>query len=111
MTIGGPNFLNRLLGVLIWFRENEVALIGDIKEMYHSVGTTQLEQHMHQFLWREIDARKEPDTYVIQRVSSGDRPSGTIATVALRKTAENGAREVPSRGQIIRDNTYMGDIM
>ena len=58
-----------------------------------------------------MDARKEPDTYVIQRVSSGDRPSGTIATVALRKTAENGAREVPSRGQIIRDNTYMGDIM
>ena len=111
MTIGGPNFLNRLLGVLIWFRENEVALIGDIKKMYHSVGTTQLEQHMHQFLWREMDARKEPDTYVIQRVSSGDRPSGTIATVALRKTAENGAREVPSRGQIIRDNTYMGDIV
>ena len=52
MTIGGPNFLNRLLGVLIWFRKNEVALIGDIKKMYHSVGTTQLEQHMHQFVWR-----------------------------------------------------------
>ena len=29
----------------------------------------------------------------------------------MRKTAENGAREVPSRGQIIRDNTYMDDIM
>ena len=107
----GPDLLNSLLGVLIRFRENEVALIGDIKKMYHSVGTTQLEQHMHQFLWREMDARKEPDTYVIQRVSSGDSPSGTIATVALRKTAENGAREVPSRGQIIRDNTYMDDIM
>ena len=95
MTIGGPNFLNSLLGVLIWFRENEVALIGDMKKMYHSVGATQLEQHMHQFLWREMDARKEPDTYVIQRVSSGDRPSGTIATVALRKKAEMAQEKYP----------------
>ena len=95
MTIGGLNFLNRLLGVLIWFRENEVALIGDIKEMYHSVGTTQLEQHMHQFVWREMDARKEPDTYVIQTVSSGDRPLGTIATVVLRKIAEMAQEKYP----------------
>ena len=95
MTIGGPNFLNRLLGVLIWFRENEVALIGDIKKMYHSVGATQLEQHMHQFVWREMDPRKEPDTYVKPRVSSGDRPSGTIVTVALRKTAEMAQEKYP----------------
>ena len=35
-----------------------------------------------------MDNRKEIETYVIQRVSFGDRPSGTITTVALRKTAE-----------------------
>ena len=46
------------------------------KENCHSVGTTQLEQHTHRFLWRDIVTRKEPDTYVIQRVSFGDRPSG-----------------------------------
>ena len=50
---------------------------------------------MHQFLWREMDARKEPDTYVIQGVSSGDRRSGTIATVALRKTAEMAQEKYP----------------
>ena len=31
--------------------------------MYHSVETTQLEQHTPRFLWRDMDARKEPDTY------------------------------------------------
>ena len=105
----GPDLLNSLLGVLIRFRENEVALIGDIKKMYHSVGTTQLEQHTHRFLWRDMDARKEPDTYVIQRVSFGDRPSGTIATVALRKTAEMAQEKYPQEAKIIRDNTYMDD--
>lgn len=83
-----PDHLKNLLGVLIRFRENEVALVGDIKKMCDSVGTTQLEQHTHRFLWRDMDTKKEPDTYVIQRVSFGDRPLGTIATVALRKTAE-----------------------
>ena len=33
-----------------------------------------------------MDARKEPDTYVIKRVSFGERLSGTIATIALEAT-------------------------
>ena len=66
------------------FREHEIALIGDIKKIYHSVKTTSVEQHTHRFLWRDMDKQKEPDTYVIQRVSFGDRPSGTIATVTLK---------------------------
>ena len=107
----GSDLLNSLLGVLIRFGENEVALIGDIKKMYHSVGTTQREQHTHRFLWRDMDARKEPDTYVIQRVSVGDRPSGTIATVALRKTAELGQKKYPQEAKIIGDNTYMDGII
>ena len=46
----GHDLLNSLLGVLIRFRENEVALVGDIKEMYHSVKTTPTEQNTHRFL-------------------------------------------------------------
>ena len=33
----GPHLLNDLLGVLIRFRENNIAMIGDIKKMYHTV--------------------------------------------------------------------------
>jgi len=107
----GLNLLNSLLGVLIRFRENEVALIGDIKKMYHSMGTTQLEKHTHRLLWRDMDARKEPDTCVIHRVSFGERPSGTIATVALRKMAEIVQEKYTQEAKIIRDNTYMDDII
>ena len=58
-----------------------------------------------------MDKRKEPDTYVIQRVSFGDRPSGTIATVALRKTAEMSRENYPQAARVIEDNTYMDDIL
>lgn len=107
----GPDLLNNLLGVLVRFRENEVAFMGDIKKMYHTVKTTVLDQHTHRFLWRDMDTSKEPDTYVTQRVSFGDKPSGTIATVALWKTADLGNHEYPKAAKIVQNNTYMDDII
>ena len=56
--------------------------------MYHTVKTSELDQYTHRFLWRDMDSTREPDTYIIQRVSFGDKPSGTIATIALRKMAQ-----------------------
>ena len=71
--------------------------------MYHSVETTQLEQYTHRFLWRDMDDRKELDTCVIQWFSIGDRPSGTNATVALRKTAEMAQEKYPQEAKTIID--------
>ena len=58
-----------------------------------------------------MDATREPDTYVIQRVSFGDKPSGTIATVALRKTAEMAKENCPKASELLINNTYMDDIV
>ena len=58
-----------------------------------------------------MDATKEPDTYVIQKVLFGERLLGTIATVALRKTAQMVQEKYPQEAKIIRDNTYMDDII
>ena len=107
----GPDLLNNILGVLLRFREYEVAFIGDIKKMYHTAATNVLDQHTHRFLWRDMETTKEPDIYVIQRVSFGDKPSGAIATVALRKTAEMGKDQFPEASQVILSNTYMDDII
>ena len=107
----GPDLLNSLLGILIRFRENETAFIGDIKKMYHTARTGVIEQHTHRFLWRDMDVTREPDTYVIQRVSFGDKPSGTIATVALRKTAEMAKEKYPKASDLLINNTYMDDII
>ena len=56
-----------------------------------------------------MDSTREPDTYIIQRVSFGDKPSGTIATIALRKTAEMMRNEFSEAADIIQNNTYMDD--
>ena len=88
-----------------------MALIGGIMKMYHSMETTQLEQHTRRLLWRDMDARKEPDTCVIQWLSLGNRPLGTNATVALRKTAEMVQEKYPQEAKIIRDKNYIDNII
>ena len=92
----GPGvFLNTLFGTLIRFQENDVGFIGDINRMYNSVRIKLLDQHCHRFLWRNMKSEKQPDTYVITRVNMGDKPSGTIASLSLRKTAEMKREQYP----------------
>ena len=68
----GPNMLNSLLGVLLRFREERFAVIGDISKMFHSIETTNVDPMTHRFLWRNLNTTKEPDTYVITAVNFGD---------------------------------------
>ena len=107
----GPNLLNNLLGILVRFRENEVAMIGDIKKMYHSVKIGTVEQHTHRFLWRDMDTYRDPDTFIVQTVSFGDKPAGTIPTVALRKTADMREKDFPAAAKIVKNNSYMDGIL
>ena len=79
--------------------------------MYNSVRIRLVDQHCHRFLWRDMDSERKPDTYVITRVNMGDKPAGSIATLALRKTAEMNVDEFPVESKIIINSSYMDDII
>ena len=106
----GPDMLNNLLGVLLRFRENKIAISGDIKKMYHAIKIEGVDQQTHRFLWREMNTRK-PDTYVMTSLSFGDRPAAAIAAVALKKTAEMAGEEFPNASVTIKNNSYVDDII
>ena len=103
--------LNNLLGVLLRFRERAVAMVGDIGKLFHAIDIPIVDQMTHRFLWRDLEDEREPDTYVMTSVNVGDRPSGTIAMIVLRKTAEMSKSEFPQACQTIISNSYMDDIM
>ena len=102
--------LNKLLGVLMRFRKEQIALIGDISKMFHSIEIPTVDQMTHLFLWRDLDASREPETYAISAVNMGDRPSATIAIVVLPKTAEMNKEKCPEASNTIITNSYMDDI-
>ena len=107
----GPDIMNNPLGIMLRFREEEVAIVGDLKKMYHSVFMSEIDQHVHRFLWRDLETYREPSTYIMTSVSFGDRPAGNIATVALRKTAEIKKEVYPDAANVILKNSYVDDLI
>ena len=108
----GPDaYLNNLLGLLLRWREERIAIVGDIRKMFNSVHINLLEQHCHRFLWRNMERKCDPDIYVMTRVNMGDKPAGAISTEALYKTADMFLNESPRASQIIKNNTYVDDIL
>ncbi|XP_074649027.1 uncharacterized protein LOC141904340 [Tubulanus polymorphus] len=83
----GPDLLNNLFGVIFRFREKSIALVAYISKMYNRVLIPEVDQHVHRFLWRQFDAEKEPDVYVMSVLPLGDKPAAAMAQAALRKTA------------------------
>ena len=107
----GPDVLNNMLGVLLRFRVGLIAVTGDIKKMYNAIYTSVIDQHTHRFLWRNMITNKPPDHYILKRVTFGDRPSGAIAILALKKTAEMFRSQFPNAAEIVDNDSFVDDII
>ncbi|XP_028412195.1 uncharacterized protein LOC114535018 [Dendronephthya gigantea] len=105
----GPDLLNNLFGVILRFREEPVAIHGDISKMYHRVLIPEVDQHVHRFLWRNMEER-EPNTYVKTVLTFGDKPAPAMAQIALRKTADENRDSYPEAAESLKKNSYMDDI-
>ena len=106
----GPCLLNELLGILMRFRQEQFAFIGDISKMFHSIEIPVHDQMTHLFLWRDMQLDKSPETYAMTALNMGDKPASAIAQIALRMTAEEAAGEFPEASEMIMRNSYMDDI-
>lgn len=102
--------MNSLFGVILRFRENEVAVSGDISKMYHRVLIPEADQHVHRFLWRNLDTSRPPDTYIKTVLTFGDKPAPAMAQIALRQTAKEGNHVNQRAAATNTDNSYMDDI-
>ena len=64
----GPDLLNDLVGVLLRFRENHVAILGDVSKMYHQVLVDPVvDAHSHRFLWRSFETVNQ--TFMLKQFS------------------------------------------
>ena len=92
------------------FREEEVAIGGEISKMYHRVLVPEKDQHVIRFLWRNMETEKEPDVYVKMALTFGDKPAPAMAQMALEKTEEENQVSHPQAAKGIKENSYKDDI-
>ena len=101
--------MNNVIGILLRWREEQVALVGDIRKMFHSIHLKPLEQHCHRFLWRDLETDREPDVYVMTRVNMGDTPAPAISTEAVYKAADMFESESPKAANLLKRSSYVDD--
>lgn len=106
----GPDLLMSLLGVYIRFRENIVAVCGDLFKMFQQVRyALDRDIHLHRFLWRNGEDR-EPDVYAMKVLIFGDKCSPALANTAVNLTAEEYLDTYPEAALSLLICRYVDDI-
>ncbi|XP_064647111.1 uncharacterized protein LOC135499967 [Lineus longissimus] len=107
----GPDLTNNLLGVLMRFRQEPVALQCDIKKMFLNFRVNPEHRDMLRFLWwPDGDLEKEPTIYRMNVHLFGATSSPGCANFALRRMAEDYEDEFGSViSDFVKRNYYMDD--
>lgn len=111
VLLQGPDLTNSLLGVLLRFRKEMIAVVADIQHMFHCFKVVEEHRNYLRFFWhRDNDVNNELMEYCMFVHVFGNRPSPAVATYGLRKIADISENthgiEV---AQFIRRNFYVDD--
>ena len=95
--------------MLVRFRQNQVALHGDISKMYHSVKTGPAEKYMRLMAWEKADGEIEffgPDVIMF-----GDQTATNTLEECKNLAADNGDEIDEMTANAIRENMYSDDLL
>ena len=93
----GPNLTNNLVIVLVRFRQDQVAVMGDIRSMFHQVRVPEADRDLLRFLcWPSGDFNQELQEYRMTVHLFGAVSSPSCVNFAVRKNAEDHKHEFPT---------------
>ena len=109
----GPDLANKLVGVLIRFRKESIALMADIEAMFYQVQVPKQQRSFLRFLWWEnSNLNSSIRDYEMRVHMFGVISSGGCCNYALQKTADDFKDEYgPEASQTIRWNFYIHDLL
>ena len=111
VLLTGPDLNNSLLGVLMRFRREQVAITADIEQMFHSFVVREDHRNFLRFLWfKDNDTTKEVVEYRMKVHVFCNRPSPAVATYGLWRAALHGEDEFGGDAkQFIHRDFYVDD--
>ncbi|XP_026328071.1 uncharacterized protein LOC113236280, partial [Hyposmocoma kahamanoa] len=107
--LDGPDLLRSLPGVLFRFRERDVAVSADIREMFMRIKIRKADQPAQMFLWRGDNRTKPPTRYKMTSMIFGARSSPFLAHSVRNLNAKEHAQFYPVAFDAITSNHYMDD--
>ncbi|KAK7904466.1 hypothetical protein WMY93_017073 [Mugilogobius chulae] len=109
----GPNLTSALIGVLLRFRKETVAFMGDVKAMFHQVKVAEGDRDFLRFLWwPEGDLSREVVVFRMTVHLFGAVSSPSCASFALQRTADDHQADFPLKViQLVKENFYVDDCL
>ena len=106
--LSGPDLTNHLVGVLIRFCQEQVAVIGDIESMFYQVWVSEEHRSLLRFLWsKDGDLKNLPTDHEIGRHVFGDVSSPCCSNYALNKKLKYGLEAADT----LSKNFYVDDML
>lgn len=111
VLLSGPDLNNTLLGVLMRFRKDCIALTADVQQMFYCFGVREDHRDYLRFLWYEDNNPDRNITEYRMKVHVfGNSPSPAVAIYCMRRGALQGEKEHGSEPkQYVVRNFYVDD--
>lgn len=111
MLLAGPDLLKPLPDVIRRFREKPIAIVGDMKEMFHQVQVIGPDVHAQRFLWRDGNSKKKPEVCVMDVLTFGGKNSPCSAQHVKNENAKKYKEKFPRAVEAIVNNHYQDDML
>ena len=107
VLLQGPDLTNSLLGVLLRFRRDLVAVSVDVEQMFYCFGVIKNDRDYLRFFWHKDNVTSKPLVeYRMCKHVFGNSPSPAIASYGLRKAVEYADSDVI---EFVHRNFYVDD--
>ena len=106
----GPILQDDMANILLRFRMNRIALVGDIAMMYRCIDLDEADRDFQRIVWRANQFEPIRD-YRITTVIYGTASAPFLATKCLQRAAISGKEKYPIAYHHIMDNFYVDDLV
>ena len=113
VVLQGPDLTNKLVGVLLRFRQERIAIIADIEAMFHQVRVPPEDRDVLRFLWwPDGNLRETPKAFRMCVHLFGGTWSPSVCNFAMRRTAEDNQGQCASdAARVVQRNFYVDDCL
>lgn len=108
ILLSGPDHMNSLVGILLRFRKEPIAITSDIQKMFYNFLVDDKHKDYLRFLWVDENLQKITD-YRMNVHLFGATSSPAVATYGLRKLADDYESISPSAAEFLKHNFYVDD--
>jgi len=110
--LSGPDLNNSLLGVLLRFRERQIAIVGDVQKMFMQVAVSPEDTDALRFLWWENGDMDGPvmECQMLRHVF-GAKDSPSCCIYALKRAAQDNQGFSAEARQTVEKDFYCDDLL